>query len=97
MTYDVFICHASEDKASFVKELAEELRERNVSVWYDEFSLNLGDSLVKSIDKGIADSAYGIVVLSPSFFAKQCCLVTTIPISRGTMRTTIYLATAAIM
>jgi hypothetical protein len=71
MLYDVFICHASEDKDSFVRPLAERLRKAHLEVWFDEFSLSIGDSLRESIDKGLAKSTYGIVVLSPSFFKKK--------------------------
>ncbi len=71
MLYDVFICHASEDKDSFVRPLAEELRKSHLEVWYDEFSLIVGDSLRESIDKGLTKSRYGIVVLSPAFFRKK--------------------------
>lgn len=70
MRYDVFISHASEDKHDFVRPLAQELRKNRVEVWYDEFSLNLGMSLRQSIDEGLAQSRYGIVVLSPNFFQK---------------------------
>jgi hypothetical protein len=69
--WDVFICHASEDKNDFARPLAEALREAGVSVWFDEFSLKLGDSLRASIDYGLANSRYGITVLSPHFFAKH--------------------------
>lgn len=71
MLYDAFISHASEDKDAFVRPLAHKLIEHHVSVWYDEFSLNIGDSLRRSIDRGLSQSRYGIVVLSPSFFKKQ--------------------------
>jgi len=71
LLYDVFISHASEDKSEFVRPLAHALREHHVSVWYDEFSLGVGDSLRESIDKGLAQSRFGIVVLSPHFFAKR--------------------------
>lgn len=69
--YDVFISHASEDKEDFVRPLAEELRKRGYRVWYDEFSLNWGDSLSSSIDKGISQSKLGIIVLSRNFFQKR--------------------------
>jgi len=69
--WDIFICHASEDKEDFVRPLAEELISKNLRVWYDEFSLELGNSLRQSIDNGLAKSRYGIVVLSPSFFKKD--------------------------
>jgi len=48
MLYDAFICHASEDKDPFVREFANELKANHVEVWYDEFSLRLGDSLQAS-------------------------------------------------
>ncbi len=69
--WDVFISHASEDKVKFVRELATELKSRGLLVWYDEFTLTIGDSLRKSIDKGLAQSRYGVVVLSPHFFNKD--------------------------
>jgi TIR domain len=68
--WDVFISHASEDKNSFVRPLAVALQGLGLSVWYDEFSLRIGDSLSRSIDKGIAGSRYGLVVISPDFIAK---------------------------
>jgi hypothetical protein len=43
----------------------------NYRIWYDEFELRVGDSLRKSIDKGLLNSRFGIVVLSPAFFAKN--------------------------
>lgn len=42
-----------------------------MEVWFDEFSLSVGDSLRRSIDKGLRQSRFGIVVLSHSFFAKN--------------------------
>jgi len=68
--WDVFICHASEDKDRFVRPLAQALEGLGTSVWYDEFSLRLGDSLSSSIDKGISQSRYGLVVISPNFIGK---------------------------
>lgn len=68
--WDAFISHASEDKANFVRPLAEELSKHSLKIWYDEFTLTVGDSLRRSIDEGIAQSRYGIVVLSPNYFAK---------------------------
>jgi hypothetical protein len=67
---DVFVCHASEDKESFVRPLVEELRQ-HVQVWYDEFSLTLGDSLRQKIDQGLRSSRFGVVVLSKAFFDKN--------------------------
>jgi len=68
--WDLFIAHASEDKDSFVRPLAHDLEALGVRVWYDEFSLTIGDSLSRSIDRGLASSRFGVVVISPAFMAK---------------------------
>jgi len=67
---DLFICHASEDKESFVRPLEVGLRSLGASVWYDEFSLQPGDSLSRSIDRGIAGSKNAVAVVSAAFIAK---------------------------
>lgn len=69
--YDVFISHASEDKGGFANGLATKLMERGVDVWYDDMVLGWGDSLRRSIDKGLANSRFGIVILSEHFFRKE--------------------------
>jgi hypothetical protein len=69
--WDLFICHASEDKDPFVRQLAERLQVEQARVWYDDFVLRLGDSLRRSIERGLSSSRYGVVVLSPRFFAKE--------------------------
>ncbi len=69
--YDIFVSHAGEDKEQIAGPLADQLRSAGSSVWYDEFSLKLGDSLRESIDKGLAGCRFGLVVLSHSFFAKK--------------------------
>ena len=68
---DFFVCHASEDKDSFVRDLATQLRKRGATIWYDEFTLKIGDSLRREIDRGLLNSRFGIVVLSTHFFAKE--------------------------
>lgn len=68
--YDVFISHASEDKEAIVRPLAHALRDEGLVVWYDEFELRVGSSLRRSIDTGLANSRFGVVVLSDSFFQK---------------------------
>ena len=69
--WDVFVSHASEDKDAFVRPLATALNSFGVSVWYDEFSLSIGDSLSRSIDKGLSRARFGLVVISPAFIAKR--------------------------
>lgn len=68
--YDVFISHALEDKDEVVRPLANALRAEGLKVWYDEFELKIGDSLRRKIDKGLANSKFGIVVLSKAFIKK---------------------------
>ena len=68
--YDVFISHASEDKEEVVRPLANALVQRGLKVWYDEFELKIGDSLRRKIDRGLANSRFGIVVLSRDFIKK---------------------------
>ena len=71
MLYDLFICHASEDKDGLVRSLAKALQKENIEVWYDESSLRLGDSIRLSLDKGLKACRFGVVVLSKAFFDKQ--------------------------
>jgi len=65
------LSHAHEDKAEMAKPLAQALAAKGLAVWYDEFSLRLGDSLRESIDRGLARSRYGVVILSQHFFEKH--------------------------
>ncbi|UCH96556.1 MAG: toll/interleukin-1 receptor domain-containing protein [Candidatus Aminicenantes bacterium] len=71
MGYDVFISHASEDKEDVARPLAAHLKEQGLSVWLDEFELTLGDSLRRSIDRGLSKSRFGVVILSTAFFSKE--------------------------
>lgn len=66
----IFISHASEDKAKFVKPLAIELKKHH-EIWYDEYALKIGDSLREKIDEGLRNCDFGVVVLSKPFFAKN--------------------------
>lgn len=68
--WDVFISHASEDKVAVAMPLAEALRNRGLTVWLDDFELQIGDSLRRKIDAGLARSAFGVVIFSRPFFAK---------------------------
>lgn len=69
-THDVFISHASEDKDDLVRSLANALMDEGLNVWFDEMTLRIGDSLRQKIDKGLANSRVGLVVLSPEFINK---------------------------
>jgi len=67
---DVFISHASEDTAAVARPLADALVAQGWTVWLDEDMLQIGDRLSGAIGAGLADCRYGVVILSPSFFAK---------------------------
>jgi hypothetical protein len=68
---DFFISHASEDKEAVARPLYEQLLGRGFSVWLDEVELTVGDSLRESIDSGLANCRFGIVIISKAFFAKR--------------------------
>lgn len=67
--YDVFVSHAWEDKADFVDEFVQELKNAGLRVWYDTSQIKWGDSLRKRIDEGLKHSKFGVIVLSPSYIA----------------------------
>lgn len=69
--YDAFISHATEDKDDLVRPLARMLKEYGFRIWYDEFELEIGDSLRESIDQGLVNSRYGIVIISEKFLDKN--------------------------
>ena len=69
--WDVFIAHASEDKAEAARPIAQLLEKAGLKVWLDENEITLGDSLRQKIDHGLANSQFGLVILSRAFFAKN--------------------------
>ncbi len=62
-----FISHDSRDKELIATKLANELQRRMLPIWYDEYSLKLGDSLRESIEKGLKECKKCILILSPNF------------------------------
>lgn len=68
--YDAFISYSAEDKESFARPLAQKLMDYGLEIWFDDFCLNVGDSLLESIDFGLSRSKFGIVILSKSFLKK---------------------------
>lgn len=69
--YDVFISHASEDKKDFVDPFAKALQKEGLRVWYDNDILIQGDKLSDTIQKGINNSRYGVIIFSENFFMKR--------------------------
>jgi tetratricopeptide (TPR) repeat protein len=66
---DVFISHASDDK-EVVRPLVAALTRHGLEVWFDETALGPGDSLTESVDEGLAQCRFGVIVLSPSYFTR---------------------------
>ena len=69
--WDLFISHASEDKADIALPLTSALKARGVRVWIDSHQLAPGDSLRRKIDEGLRESQFGVVILSKWFFRKE--------------------------
>jgi hypothetical protein len=69
-TWDAFISYATEDRSDVASPLAERLQSCGLSVWLDELELGIGASLRRGIDRGIARSAFAVVIVSPSYIAK---------------------------
>jgi TIR domain len=68
---DVFLSHAGEDKDATARPLFDALTALGYSVWFDEAELVLGDSLTEQINRGLARSRFGVVILSEPFLAKK--------------------------
>ena len=68
--YDLFLCHAWDDRKGAAKELCDKLIEKGVSVWFSEKDLPLGSTMLREIDKGLAKSRAGIVLVTPAFLKR---------------------------
>ena len=67
---DVFLCHAWDDRKGAAKELHDILESKGVTVWFSEKDVLLGSSLLREIDKGLAKSRVGIVLVTPLFLKR---------------------------
>lgn len=67
---DIFLCHAWDDRKGAAKDLHELLEARGVSVWFSEQDVSLGSQLLREIDKGLAKSRIGIVLVTPVFLER---------------------------
>lgn len=67
---DVFLCHAWDDRAGAAKELHDLLESHGVSVWFSEKDVLLGSMLLREIDKGLAKSRVGIVLVTPALLRR---------------------------
>lgn len=67
---DIFLCHAWDDRATSAKELHDLLEFRGVKVWFSEKDVLLGTPLMRELDKGLAKSRVGIVLVTPAFLTR---------------------------
>nr|WP_289781116.1 toll/interleukin-1 receptor domain-containing protein [Pectobacterium versatile] len=63
---DVFLCHAWDDRQGVAKELHDLLEAAGVKVWFSEKDLGLGIPMMRAIDKGLANSRIGLVLVTPA-------------------------------
>ncbi|MEH2535113.1 hypothetical protein V1277_005590 [Bradyrhizobium sp. AZCC 1588] len=68
--WDVFLCHAWDDRQGAAKELHDLLESRGVKVWFSEKDVGLGVPLLRAIDKGLANSRIGIVLVTPALLRR---------------------------
>jgi hypothetical protein len=67
---DIFLCHAWDDRKESAKDLYDLLINKGISVWFSEKDVPLGTSLLREIDKGLAKSKIGIVLVTPKFLER---------------------------
>lgn len=67
---DVFLCHAWDDRSGAAKELHDLLESRGIKVWFSEKDVGLGVPLLRAIDKGLANSRVGIVLVTPALLRR---------------------------
>lgn len=64
---DIFLCHAWDDRSGAATDLNDLIVSLGVKVWFSENDVPLGASLLREIDKGLARSRIGIVLVTPNF------------------------------
>jgi hypothetical protein len=67
--FHAFLSYAGEDR-SFVDQLAGALKARGFNIWHADSVLEPGDKLLESIERGLRDSSYGILLISPDYLRK---------------------------
>ena len=63
---DLFLCHAWDDRQGCAAELDGLLRSHDATVWFSERDVGLGKPLLREIDRGLASSRVGIVLVTPA-------------------------------
>lgn len=67
---DVFLCHAWDDRQGAAKDLHDRLEALGVKVWFSEKDAGLGTPLLRAIDRGLANSRIGIVLVTPALLRR---------------------------
>ncbi|NYE36427.1 hypothetical protein F4692_001560 [Nocardioides cavernae] len=67
---DLFLCHAWDDRQTTATELHDALVSKNVSVWFSEKDILLGQPFMREIDRGLARSRVGLALITPSFLKR---------------------------
>jgi len=69
--FDLFICHASEDKASVASPIVRLCKDEGINIWIDYEMMGWGDDLMTFINYGIANSRFGLMIVSDNFLEKN--------------------------
>ncbi|MGI8427820.1 MAG: toll/interleukin-1 receptor domain-containing protein [Solirubrobacteraceae bacterium] len=67
---DLFLCHAWDDRRGVATELNELLEAEGVSVWFSEKDILLGQPFMREIDRGLAKSRAGLVLITPALLKR---------------------------
>jgi type III secretory pathway component EscV len=66
----VFLSHSSSDK-DLARQLALDLRSANIDVWLDQWELGVGEQIVQSIEHGVDEAEFVIVLLTRASVASE--------------------------
>jgi hypothetical protein len=69
-SYDLFLCHAWDDRRHAATELCDLLESEDVAVWFSEKDIALGQPFMREIDKGLAKTRIGLVLITPAFLQR---------------------------
>ena len=64
---DLFLCHAWDDRAASASDLYNRLKSNGATVWFSEKNVLLGTPLMREIDRGLAKSRAGLVLVTRAF------------------------------
>ncbi len=67
---DLFLCHAWDDRRGVATELNDLLEANGVSVWFSEKDVLLGQPFMREIDRGLAKSRAGLVLITPALLER---------------------------